>query len=65
MVAVLDTGVAYRNWRQFHESPGLRGNTKFVDPYDFVADNAFPLDREGHGTFVAGTVAESTNNGSG
>ncbi len=61
VVAVLDTGVAYRNWHQFHESPDF-ATTKFVDPYDFVANNAFPLDREGHGTFVAGTVAESTNN---
>jgi serine protease len=61
VVAVLDTGVAYRNWHQFHESPDF-ANTKFVDPYDFVARNAFPVDREGHGTFVAGTVAESTNN---
>ncbi len=64
VVAILDTGVAYRNWRQFRKSPDF-GRTKFVDPYDFVAHNRFPLDREGHGTFVAGTVAESTNNGIG
>ena len=61
VVAILDTGVAYRNWRQFRESPDFLG-TKFVSPYDFVAKNRFPLDREGHGTFVAGTVAETTNN---
>jgi serine protease len=60
-VAVLDTGVAYRNWKQFKKSPDFSG-TKFVAPYDFVAKNAFPLDREGHGTFVAGTIAEATNN---
>jgi serine protease len=64
VVAVLDTGVAYRNWHQFRRSPDF-GRTRFVDPYDFVAKNAYPLDREGHGTFVAGTVAESTNNGIG
>jgi serine protease len=64
VVAVLDTGVAYRNWHQFRRSPDF-GRTRFVDPYDFVAHNAYPLDREGHGTFVAGTVAESTNNGIG
>jgi len=63
-VAVLDTGVAYRNWQRFRESPDF-ASTHFVDPYDFVADNAFPLDREGHGTFVAGMIAESTNNGIG
>ena len=61
VVAILDTGVAYRNWQQFRKSPDFTG-TKFVHPYDFVANNPFPLDREGHGTFVAGTIAESTNN---
>jgi serine protease len=63
-VAILDTGVAYRNWKQFRRSPDF-GRTRFVAPYDFVSHNRFPLDREGHGTFVAGTVAESTNNGYG
>jgi serine protease len=60
-VAILDTGVAYRNWTTFRKAPDF-SNTKFVHPYDFVANNRFPLDREGHGTFVAGVVAESTNN---
>ena len=61
IVAVLDTGAAYRNWGRFAKSPDFTG-TRFVDPYDFVAGNAFPLDREGHGTFVAGEIAEATNN---
>ena len=64
IVAVLDTGVAYRNWRQFRKSPDF-GWTHFIDPYDFVAHNRYPLDREGHGTFVTGVIAESTNNGIG
>jgi serine protease len=64
VVAVLDTGVAYRNWHQFRISPDFAG-TRFVSPYDFVAGNRYPLDREGHGTFVTGTIAESTNNGIG
>ena len=63
-IAILDTGVAFRNWKQFRKSPDF-GRTKFVAPYDFVAHNRYPLDREGHGTFVSGTVAESTNNGYG
>lgn len=63
-VAILDSGVAYRNYNQFRRSPDL-GRTRFVHPYDFVAHNAYPLDREGHGTFVADMVAESTNNGIG
>jgi serine protease len=61
VVAVLDTGVAYRDWETFHRSPDF-GRTHFVAPYDFVSNNRFPLDRNGHGTFVAGIIAESTNN---
>jgi serine protease len=60
-VAILDTGVAYRNWKLFYRSPDFK-NTKFVAPYDFVDNNPYPLDRNQHGTFVAGVVAESTNN---
>jgi serine protease len=61
VVAIVDTGVAYRRWKSFRRSPDFN-RTHFIDPYDFVAGNAYPLDRNGHGTFVAGTVAESTNN---
>ena len=64
VVAIVDTGVAYRNWRQYVRSPDF-SSTRFVEPYDFVANNRYPLDANGHGTFVAGTVAESTNNGVG
>ena len=35
---------------------------EFVQGHDFVAKNSFPNDRNGHGTFVAATIAESTNN---
>ena len=64
VVAILDTGVAYRNWHKFRKAPDFTG-TRFVHPYDFVAHNRYPLDREGHGTFVAGMIAEATNNGFG
>jgi serine protease len=64
VVAIVDTGVAYRNWHQFRRSPDFT-RAHFTDPYDFLAHNRFPLDRNGHGTFIAGTVAESTNNGRG
>jgi len=60
-IAVIDSGVAYTNWGKFKRSPDFT-TTKFSDPYDFVAHNRFPLDRNGHGTHIAGTIAESTNN---
>jgi serine protease len=60
-IAVLDTGVAYRDWMQYRVSPDLR-STRFVDPYDFIAHNRDPLDRNGHGTFVTSVLAEATNN---
>jgi serine protease len=63
-IAILDTGIAYRNWRGFLQSPDFRG-TRFVSPRDLVANNSLPLDRNGHGTFVAGLVSEATNNGYG
>jgi len=61
VVAILDTGVAYRNWHGFRRSPDF-GGTRFVAPYDLIARNRYPVDREGHGTFITGTVAEATNN---
>lgn len=59
-VAVLDTGVAYRTYRRFRRTPDL---DSYVAGYDFVDGDPYPLDENGHGTFVAGTIAESTNNG--
>jgi serine protease len=61
VVAVLDTGVAYANRGPFRRSPDF-SPYEFVQGYDFVAKNRFPNDRNGHGTFVAATIAEATNN---
>ena len=65
-VAVLDTGVAYRTSpdRRYLRAPDL-DRSRFVRGYDFVRDNTLPYDRNGHGTFVAGVIAQSTNNGIG
>ncbi|MGN6373382.1 MAG: S8 family serine peptidase [Solirubrobacteraceae bacterium] len=61
IVAVLDTGVAYENHNQFRRSPDFNRVT-FVRGYDFIAHTTHPNDRNGHGTFVAGTIAEATDN---
>jgi serine protease len=64
-VAVLDTGIAYRNQgRRFRRSPDFSAG-QFVKGYDFVGKDPLPLDENGHGTHVAGTIAEKTNNGIG
>ena len=65
-VAVLDTGVAYRTSRdrRYLRAPDL-DRSRFVRGYDFIRNNDLPYDRNGHGTFVAGVIAQSTNNGIG
>ncbi len=52
-VAVIDTGVS--------PVPDLK-QTKFVRGYDFVNNRETVTDDSGHGTHVAGTIAQSTNN---
>ena len=52
-VAVIDTGVS--------RVPDLQ-KTQFVRGYDFVNDREQANDDFGHGTHVAGTIAQSTNN---
>ena len=55
-VAVIDTGVS--------KVPDLK-LTEFVPGYDFVNNKDDANDDNGHGTHVAGTIAQSTNNGYG
>jgi serine protease len=65
VVAVLDTGIAYRSFgSKFRRSPDF-GSGQFVPGYDFVDHDRLPLDENGHGTHVAGTIAEKTDNGIG
>lgn len=64
IVAVLDTGVAYEDHEGFHQVEDLAG-VEFVKPYDFVANTKHANDDHGHGTHVAGTIAQATNNGKG
>ncbi len=64
VVAVIDTGVAYK------DGPGVRGvpdlaGTKIQPGKTFVAGAPDGLDDHAHGTHVAGTIAQTTNNGIG
>ena len=52
-VAVIDTGVT--------RVPDL-AQTEFAEGYDFIGDRPQADDDVGHGTHVAGTIAQSTNN---
>jgi len=64
-VAVLDTGIAYRTLSPgFLRSPDFSSG-QFAGGYDFVDRDRLPLDENGHGTHVAGTIGEKTNNGIG
>ncbi len=56
VVAVIDSGVS--------KVPDLK-LTEFVAGYDFVNNTKDVKDDNGHGTHVAGTIAQSTNNGYG
>ena len=64
LVAVLDTGVAYSNRGRFRRAPDLYSR-RFVRGYDFVDEDPYPNDENGHGTHVTGTIAQRTNNQAG
>jgi len=78
VVAILDSGIAYENYpvpsyeldtvqsgvTEYMIAPELNG-TSFTSGYDFVNDDSHPNDNDAHGTHVAGTIAQVTNNNSG
>jgi len=55
VVAVIDTGV----------TSGPDGISNLLAGYDFVDNDTDASDENGHGTHVAGTIAQNTNNGVG
>src|SRR5690606_7380927 len=64
VVAVIDTGVAWKDAKGARQLPDLAG-TAFVEGETFIAGLPEGLDDHAHGSHVAGTIAQTTNNGEG
>jgi len=63
-VAVIDTGVAYEDFGPFRKAPDF-GTTVFLPGFNVLTQTSHANDDNFHGTHVASTVAEATNNGEG
>jgi serine protease len=61
VVAILDTGIAFENFGPYRKAPDF-GDTVFVQGHDFINEDEHANDDNFHGTHVASTVAEATDN---
>jgi serine protease len=64
VVAVIDTGVAWKDAAGVKRLPDMNG-TEFVAGESFISGLPEGLDDHAHGSHVAGTIAQTTNNGIG
>jgi serine protease len=61
IVGLLDSGVAYADRGPFRKSPDLP-QPRIIAGHDFVDNDDYPNDENGHGTFVASEIAAAANN---
>jgi serine protease len=61
VVAILDTGIAFEDFEPYRKAPDF-GSTTFVAGFDFINQDTHANDDNFHGTHVASTVAEATDN---
>ena len=60
-VAVVDTGIAYEDFGPFRRAPDWGGRA-FLQGFDFVNGDTHANDDDSHGTHVASTIGEATDN---
>jgi serine protease len=63
-IAILDTGIAYEDFGPYRKAPDFEG-TVFLEGFNALDGSSHANDDNFHGTHVASTVAEATDNGVG